>query len=49
MLQGRKKEIRQQLIGFYRSYQNDGEPICQRERVSDIVLEQRIDGDTESA
>ena len=28
MLPGRKEEIRQQLIGFYRSYQNDGEPIA---------------------
>ena len=24
----RQEEIRQQLIGFYRSYQNDGEPIA---------------------
>lgn len=27
MLPSRQEEIRQQLIGFYRSYQNDGEPI----------------------
>lgn len=26
----RQEEIRQQLIGFYRSYQNDGEPIAEQ-------------------
>ena len=44
MLPGRKEEIRQQLIGFYRSYQNDGEPIAVnfRELVKELSKPERF-------
>lgn len=39
----RQEEIRQQLIGFYRSYQNDGEPVAVNFRELAKELEDRWD------
>lgn len=44
MIPSRQEEIRQQLIGYYRSYQNDGEPIAVnfRELVKELSKPERF-------